>query len=236
MHTQTPNSELLFFASSGICVSNSAFRCDRAVKMSMHYFSLSGVIGMDSTNSTGTCYAKLVFFHSVRSTGHVLHPSVFEAQNIDTLFFMFGWARCEFHKIRTRIPNSELVFLHPVGSMGKIVHSVATRPRECRCTIFPTHVGPVRVPQIACWYTLRRNCVFASGVFYMSRSALWCIRGTKRRRTIFRAQVGPVQFLIKAHPNTLHRTCAFTSHAICGSHSVFWCVHAGKYRLIIFHA
>jgi hypothetical protein len=49
--TQTRYTELVFFASGGIHGSNSAFCCDQATKMSMHYFSCSGEIGTDTTNS-----------------------------------------------------------------------------------------------------------------------------------------------------------------------------------------
>jgi hypothetical protein len=53
------------------------------------------------------------------------------------------------------------------------------------------------------------NLFFASGRICGSRSALRCVRGTKRRHTIFHAQVGPVQIPQKVCWHTLCRTGVF---------------------------
>jgi hypothetical protein len=64
------------FASSGICGSCSAFCCVRAVKRFALYFMLGwDRYGFDKKHA-GIRYAKLVFLHPVRSTGHVVHSSV----------------------------------------------------------------------------------------------------------------------------------------------------------------
>jgi hypothetical protein len=45
-----------------------------------------------------THYAELVFFHLVRSTGHVVHSVVSVARNIDAPFFILWWAQCRFNE------------------------------------------------------------------------------------------------------------------------------------------
>jgi hypothetical protein len=45
-------------------------------------------------------------------------------QNVDALFFMLGWDGYGFHKKRAGALYAKLVFLHPVGSVSHVVHSV----------------------------------------------------------------------------------------------------------------
>jgi hypothetical protein len=52
-----------------------------------------------------------------------VHSGASGARNIDTLFLMLRWYRYKFHKKRVGTRYAKLVFLHPLGYMGHIVHS-----------------------------------------------------------------------------------------------------------------
>jgi hypothetical protein len=58
----------------------------------------------------------------VESVGHVVHSGGFGEGIIDVLFFMLGWELYGFEKKRFRSRYALLVFSHPVGSVGHVVH------------------------------------------------------------------------------------------------------------------
>jgi hypothetical protein len=90
------------------------------------------------------------------------------------LFFMFGWVWCGFHKKHAGIHYAELVFLHPVGSVGHAVHSGYRFQKSNE-----THYTEL----------MFLHPVGSAG----SHSAFLVHLGTKRQRTIFHARVGLVQ-------------------------------------------
>jgi hypothetical protein len=57
---------------------------------------------------------------------HVVHSGASQVQNVDALFFKVGWAQCCFLKKCAWTCYTEVVLLHPVGSMGHVVHSDAS--------------------------------------------------------------------------------------------------------------
>jgi hypothetical protein len=55
-----------------------------------------------------------------------VHSDASRARNIDALFFMHGWGQYRFHKKHVGTRYVKLVFLHPVGSVGHVMHAGAS--------------------------------------------------------------------------------------------------------------
>jgi hypothetical protein len=54
--------------------------------------------------------------------GHVGHSGSFELRNIDALFFTIGWAQYGYLQNRIETHYIRLVFLHLIGSAGRVMY------------------------------------------------------------------------------------------------------------------
>jgi hypothetical protein len=109
-------------------------------KISMYYFSFSSEASAEPTKSApGLVMLNMYFLHLVRPAGHVVRScafgvrnvtTLFEVQNVNTLFFMLVCAPCGSHKKCVGTHYAKLVFLIPAGPAGHVVSSGASGARN----------------------------------------------------------------------------------------------------------
>jgi hypothetical protein len=178
------------FESWAICWSCNAFWCvwDAKRRRTIFHAWMGPVRVLEEAHRMR--YAKLVFLHPVRFGGNVVHSGVYGVRNINALFLILRWARCQSHKKHARTRYAELVFLHSVRSRGHVARCSASGARNVNALFFTLGWTRCRIHKRRSG-THYATCVFASGVIFRSHSVFWCIRGVKHRRTIFNARVDP---------------------------------------------
>jgi hypothetical protein len=135
------------FASYSIFGSCSVFQCIRGVKRQRTIFHAHvRPVWIPQNACQDTLYQNCVF-HPLGSTGHVVRYGALGAQNIDALFFMFGWPIKSHKHCWDTLPWTSI--FASGGICGS--HSVfcCVRGEKCQCTIF--------MPRCArCWWHKQR--------------------------------------------------------------------------------
>jgi hypothetical protein len=140
---------------------------------------------------------KHVFFHPVGSAGHVVYSGcasgarnvvysgcASRARNVKSLFFLLRWDRCGFHEKRAGSQYDELLFLHPVGTVGYVscLDETGTDSIES---------GSEHVTSILCfcirWHLKVTSCIppclgHETSTHYFSCSGGTCPDSTKARQ------------------------------------------------------
>jgi hypothetical protein len=222
---RTCYAELVFFASGRIYGSCSAFRCVQGVKRQHTIFHARvGPVRIPQTAHRDTL-CQTSGFASVGSVGHVVRSGAFAARNDDTLFFMHGWDRYEFHKKRDTTRYAEFVFLYPVGSRGHIVHSIASWARNVNALFFwlgwdrysfqKKHVG-LRYVKLVFLHSLG----YAGHVVHSAASEAQNVDAL-----FFMLVWDWYEFYKCMTGHVTSNFCFFASSTICTSRSAFRCVY-----------
>jgi hypothetical protein len=150
--------ELVFFASSAIYRSHSAFWCVRDTKRRR-----TRARCRYHRKRARTRYTELVFLHTMRSAGHVVHFAVSGARKLMHYFSCLARLSAYTTKVNPDMLPQTCVFTS-YAIFGSRSAFLCDRAVKHQCTIFQARVGPVWIPEKACWDTLCGTCVFC----------IWC--------------------------------------------------------------
>jgi hypothetical protein len=119
-------------------------------------------------------------FHRVGSAGRIVHSVASGTLNINALFFLLEWDEYGFYKMRDGTPYTKLVFLHPMGYAGRVVHVVRPR-RETSMHYFSCLGGTGTDSKNSTSRHVTLNLCFVCGGICESRSAFRCVQDAKCR-------------------------------------------------------
>jgi hypothetical protein len=124
------------FASGGICGSRSTFRCVWGAKRRYTIFHARvRPVLIPQKARRDILRRNCVFAYGGISGSHNAFRCI-RAQNIDALFFVLRWDRYGLNKKCTGTHYAELLFLHPVESVGQVAHFVASWARNANTLFF----------------------------------------------------------------------------------------------------
>jgi hypothetical protein len=159
------------FASAGICESRSEFRCIWGMKHQHTVFHARvGRVHFAEKARLDTLCETCDFASGWIYRSH----SATRARNAKHHFSCSGGTGTNSTKKHVGALYAKLVFLHPVGSVGHVVHSGVYRARNVEALFFLLRWDQNGFHKKAHRDTLHRTCDFASGGICGSRSAFRC--------------------------------------------------------------
>jgi hypothetical protein len=162
-------------------------------------------------------------------------PGVSGARKVEALFFLLEWDRYGFHKKRAGSRYAKLVFLHPVGCVGHVVHSGASTTRYIDALFFM--LGWNRYGS----HKKRVGTRYAKHVFFnpvgsVGNIVLSSAFGAQNFDALFFMLRWDQSGFYKNRARHVMPNLCLASGGIFGSRSAFRCVRDAKGQRAIFHA
>jgi hypothetical protein len=148
---------------------------------------------------------------------------------------MLGWDQYEFNKKHTGTRYTELMFLHPMGSVGHIVHSGASELRNINTLFFMLRWDQYRFNKSTLGHVTSN---FSFCIRWDLRVA-YCIPVHPSHQTpthYFSCSGGPSTDYLKSASRHITLNLCFCICWIYGSRCAFRCIRGVNHRCTIFHA